>query len=302
MRTRTVRYSVAAGVLVAMTGLAGCSGDGGGTSDSTSAVATAPDAAAGARGLKSGDTADTASPEVSQAAVRKTSVVKTGEISLVGKDLSKVRGEVDDLLTAVGGTVGDEHTTNDKHGRIERSTLVLRVPVGRFEAAKDALERLGTLKSSTESAEDVTTEVIDVTERVQTLQNSLDRLQRFQRSAQDVKDLIRFEEDITRRQSELQSLKAQQSYLADQTSMSTITLRLSTPKTYVAKPGALDDAGFLSGLKGGWHALVGLLVVVLTVVGALVPFLVVGAVIGVPAWVALRALLRRRRTAAPVPE
>jgi hypothetical protein len=307
MRTRTVRHAIAAGVLVAMTGLAGCSGDGGGSADSSSAVGTAPDSASaaapgsagGARGLKEGSDSGSG---VSPASVRTTAVVRTGEISLVGKDLSKVRGEVDDLLTAVGGTVGDEHTTNDKHGRIDRSTLVLRVPVAKFEAAKDALERLGTLKSSTESAEDVTTEVIDVRERVQTLQNSLDRLQRFQRSAQDVRDLIRFEEDITRRQSELQSLKAQQSYLADQTSLSTITLRLSTPKTYVEQPGALDDAGFLSGLKGGWHALLGLVVVVLTVVGALLPFLVVAAVVGVPAWLALRALLRRRRTAAPVPE
>jgi hypothetical protein len=302
MRTRTLRYSIAAGVLVALTGLAGCSGDGGGASDSRSAVAPAPEAAAGGRNLASGGAADSAGTEASQASVRRTSVVRTGEIALVGKDLSKVRGEVGDLLRAVGGTVDDEHTTNDKHGRIDRSTLVLRVPVAKFEAAKDALERLGTLKSSTESAEDVTTEVIDVTERVQTLQNSLDRLQRFQRSAQDVKDLIRFEEDITRRQSELQSLKAQQSYLADQTSMSTITLRLSTPRTYVAQPGALDDAGFLSGLRSGWHALVGLVVVVLTVAGALVPFLVAGAVVGVPTWLALRALLRRRRAAAPVPD
>jgi hypothetical protein len=304
MHTRTLRYSLAAGVLVALTGLAGCSGGTGGPSVSTSDSAAAP-SAAGARGLsqRAGDNADATSPAVSEASVRATSVVRTGEIAVVAKDLSKVRREVDDLLHAVGGTVDDEHTTNDKHGRIDRSTLVLRVPVARFEAAKDALERLGTLKSSTESAEDVTTQVIDVRERVQTLQNSLDRLQRFQRSAQDVRDLIRFEEDITRRQSELQSLKAQQSYLADQTSMSTITLRLSTPATYVKPAGALDDAGFLSGLKGGWHALVGVVLVVLTVAGALVPFLVAGAVVGLPTWLVLRALLRRRReAAAPVPE
>lgn len=302
MRTRTLRYSLAAGVLVALTGLAGCSGGAGNesasSSDSGSAADSAADSSGELRGVRQGagaSTADVAGPAVSRAAVRTTSVVKTGEIALVGKDLSKVRGEVDALLAAVGGTVDNERTTNDKRGRIDRSTLVLRVPVAKFEAAKDALERLGTLKSSTESAKDVTTEVIDVNERVQTLQNSLDRLQRFQRSAQDVKDLIRFEEDITRRQSELQSLKAQQSYLRDQTSMSTITVRLTTPATYVEEPGALDDAGFLSGLKGGWHALVGVVLVALTVAGALVPFLVVGAVVGVPTWLAVRALRRRRR-------
>jgi Flp pilus assembly protein TadB len=228
--------------------------------------------------------------------VRTKAVIKTGNVSLTGKDLGKVRDEVDDLLAAVGGSVDREQTTNDKQGRIDRSTLVLRVPVEKFDTTKDALERLGKLRSSTEAEKDVSTEVIDTAERVQTLQNSLDRLQRFQRSAKDVSDLIRYEDQITARQSELQSMKAQQTYLADRTSMSTITLRLSTPATYVAPPDALEDAGFLSGLKGGWHALVGFGIVVLTVVGAVLPFAVAFAVLGVPAWIALRALLRRRRT------
>ena len=51
-----------------------------------------------------------------------------------------------------------------------------------------------------------------------------------------MKDLLDFEDKITTRQAELQSLTAQQSYLADQTSMSTITLSLSVPEKYVAPP------------------------------------------------------------------
>ncbi len=119
------------------------------------------------------------------------------------------------------------------------------MPVDSFDTARKALSRLGKLTSSSESEKDVTTQVIDTAERVQTLQNSLDRLQRFQRSAKDVDDLIQFEDQITSRQAELQSLKAQQSYLSSQTSMSTITLTLSQPGK--EPPGALDDAGFLAG-------------------------------------------------------
>jgi hypothetical protein len=81
--------------------------------------------------------------------------------------------------------------------------------------------------------------------------------------------------------------------------MSTITLRLSSPASHVNPPGALDDAGFLTGLKGGWHALVGFVVVLLTVLGALLPFLAAGTLLGVPTWFAVRALVRRRRAAAP---
>ena len=143
----------------------------------------------------------------------------------------------------------------------------------------------------------MTTQVIDIDERVQTLQTSLDNLQRYQRSAKDVKDLLDYEEKITARQSELQSLKAQQAYLSDQTSMSTITLNLSLPDKYVPPPDALEDAGFLSGLEAGWNALGDFVVVGLTVLGALLPFLVAGLVLGVPTWIGVRALLRRRRVA-----
>jgi len=172
---------------------------------------------------------------------------------------------------------------------------VLRVPVEKFKAAKSALMKMGKLQTSDEASKDVTTQVIDVEERVQTLQNSLDDLQRFQRSAKDVKDLLDFEEKITQRQSELQSLKAQQAYLTDQTSMSTITVHLSTPEKFVPPPDALEGAGFLAGLKAGWHALVDVFVVSLTVFGAVLPFLVVALLVGVPAWLGIRALVRRRK-------
>jgi Domain of unknown function (DUF4349) len=298
MRT-TPRLSLAAAVVVALAGLAACSGAGTHQAGSSGAADTAPEPAVGRTVTGKAGGGDAAA--VARPAVRTAAVVKTGRISLTGKDLGKVRREVDDLLGTVGGSVDTEDTRNDRQGRVTSSTLVLRVPVDRFESTKDALERLGELQSSTESAEDVTTEVIDTGERVQTLQNSLDRLQRFQRTASDVRDLIRYEDEITQRQSELQSLQAQQSYLANETSLSTITLRLSTPAAAVARPGALDDAGFTAGLKAGWQALVGAVVVVLTVLGAVLPFLLAGVVVGAPAWLAVRALLRRRRASPPVP-
>jgi hypothetical protein len=242
---------------------------------------------------------DQAPAGANRTVVKAKSVVMTGEVSLTSKDLEKVRDEVDDLMTALGGSVDNEQTSNDSKGRIERSTLVLRIPVDKFTVAKKALMGMGKLRASDVSAKDVTTQVIDIDERVQTLQASLDTLQSFQRTAKDVKDLLDYEEKITARQSELQSLKAQQAYLDDQTSMATITLSLSVPDKYVPPPGALEDAGFLSGLRAGWNALGDLVVVGLTVLGALLPFLVAGLLLGVPGWFGVRALLRRRRTPLP---
>lgn len=275
--------------------VAGCTGGGGDSGGQSSSDAGAAEPAAAA--VDPAQLSERGSTGAARAVVRSPSVVRTGRVSLTATDLAAVRVEIDDLLAAIGGTVDDEQTTTGDDGRVDRSTLVLRVPVARFDAAKRALERLGTLTSSTESAEDVSTQVIDTAERVQTLQNSLDRLQRFQRSARDVGDLVRFEEQITRRQSELQSLTAQQDYLSDRTSMSTITVELSTPAT--APPTALDDAGFLAGLRSGWAALGDVAVVASTVLGAALPFLVALPLVAVPVWLGLRAVLRRRGRRTP---
>jgi len=296
---RTHRYAAVAGVLLAVIGLGACSvgrphSDTSAGTSSTGTGGGSPKSAPGSTGEGAPEPAVGADDAV-RSAPRPAAVVRTGEVWLTSPHLAQVRAAVDDLLRRVGGRVDDEHTTNDSRGRTRRSTLVLRVPAARFDAAKQSLERLGTLKSATESAEDVTTQVIDTAERVQTLQNSLDRLQRFQRRARDVGDLIRYEDEITQRQSELQSLTAQRDYLADRTTMATITVQLSTPAAYVAPRRPLDRAGFVAGLTSGWHALVGLVVVALTVLGALLPFLVVGLLLGVPVWVAVRRLLRRRR-------
>ena len=93
---------------------------------------------------------------------------------------------------SVGGIVDSERTTHDKGGDIKRSTLVLRVPVDKFDNAMTGLAELAKVRHSDTASKDVTTQVIDVDERVQTLQNGLNRLQAYQRDAQDIDDLIRY--------------------------------------------------------------------------------------------------------------
>jgi hypothetical protein len=298
--TRNLNRSLAGAAAVAVLALTGaCSGGAGTMSDQS-----ADYAGAGADARDGIDAPETASdggaagaegaPAANRTVVQVRSVIKTGQISLTAKDLDGTRAKIDGLLVSVGGIIDSEQSTHSRDGDLKRSTLVLRVPVDRFDAAMDGLAGFGKVQHSDSASKDVTTQVIDVDERVQTLQNSLDRLQAYQRDAKDIDDLIRFEQQITQRESELQSLKAQQDYLADQTSMSTISVYLSTPKAFVEPPSALDDAGFLAGLKSGWNALTAAVVVALTVVGAVLPFAGVALLIGIPVWLLVRRTVRSR--------
>jgi len=297
-----VRLAAAATVLMLSAGgLAACAGSGGGGASTGAAPVGVGFDRVGSGSVASGSAAGGAKTPVSGSdAANRTLVetrarIKTGELELTSRHLDHARAEVDRLVAAFGGTIDNEQTTHRRDGSISRSTLVLRVPEFRFGAAMTALSRLGRPVSDHTSSEDVTQQVIDVRERLQTLQNSLDRLQKFQRQAVDVADLLRYEQEITVREAEIQSLTAQRDYLADQTTLSTITLTLERPSA--APPGPLAHAGFLSGLRAGWNTLVAGVVVLLTVTGAVIPFTGVLLLLGVPAWVLLRRAIARRRTA-----
>jgi hypothetical protein len=231
--------------------------------------------------------------------VEHKAVIKHGDLAVRTPDPQQARDDVDTLLTRVHGSVDDEQTVYDKTGGIRESQLVLRVPVAAFSTAMGDLEQLGTVVHSSSSAEDVTTQVIDVQQRLRTLRISLRDLNSFQRRAADIDQLLRFESAITQRRGEYQSLKAQRDHLVDQTAMSTISLDISVPAVQAA--GSQHRAGFLTGLRHGWTALTETLLALLTAVGAVLPFAVVLVLLGLPVWWGWRRVGRARSTPTPAP-
>jgi Flp pilus assembly protein TadB len=143
------------------------------------------------------------------------------------------------------------------------------------------------------STQDVTATVIDLAARIQSQQASVDRVRALLARAQSIADITSIESELARRESDLESLKAQQRNLDDLTALSTIAVTLLGPDA--ATPAAPKPAqtGFLAGLKAGWKAFAASVGVLLTVLGAVLPFAVL---IGVPLWLAL--VWRRRRNRA----
>ena len=302
-RTSRRRAVAAAGAVLLLGVVAtACSGGSGGDSSAGEpAAVTDRYQAKDPPGVAAPGTGSAATPGANRTVVRVRAQIKTGEVTLTSRHLDAARAQVDGVLARYDGTVDAEQTTHARNGSILSSVLTLRVPVASFEDAVSALEKVGTMKTSDSRSKDVTTQVIDVRERVATLRTSLERLHRFQKQTANIDDLIRFEQEITQREAELQSLVAQRDYLADQTTLSTITVTMLRPEKYVAPPDPLKDAGFWSGLKAGWGALVDTVVVALTVVGAVLPFAAVLALVGVPVWLLLRRALRARRTPPAAP-
>ena len=106
-------------------------------------------------------------------------------------------------------------------------------------------------------------------------------------------------EDVKR--ADLESLERKRAYLSGRAAMSTITVGIE--RIPDAKKAAVetDDDGFLAGLSAGWGAMKSFGITAATIVGALLPWLVGIALVGVPAWLLVRSA-RRRTPVAPAAE
>ena len=223
-------------------------------------------------------------------------VISSGTVSLSSKDVAQTRREVQRIVDAQGGDVTEESTETDKDGATSYARFVVRVPSARFSASMEALEQVDGVVASNRGSEDVTTQVIDNDVRVRAQEASLKRVELLLAEATSLKNLIWIESQLTTRQAELDSLKSQQSWLTDQTSLSTITVDISAQPKKVGEKDDDTPAGFLTGLRGGTKALGTALAAVATILGALLPFAVLALVVGVPVW-----LVVRRRRGAPRP-
>jgi hypothetical protein len=218
------------------------------------------------------------------------SIIYTGTITLRVDDVPAAAATIASLATGAGGFVGgDQRQLDADHST---ATLTLRVPAEKFAGTLDAIGRDGQEKSRSISTDDVTATVIDLDARIKTQQASVDRMRDLLAKAQSITDVATVEAELSKREADLESMQAKQRNLADLTALSTITVTLLGKDAVAAKPPA---TGFVGGLQHGWHAFLGAVDGLLTVLGALLPFLVV---VGIPLVVWLR-LRRRRRAGTP---
>ncbi|WP_369195300.1 DUF4349 domain-containing protein [Streptomyces djakartensis] len=281
MRTRRpVRHSappLAALLLAAALALTGCGGagdDSGGKSAADRGAAgpradeKAAGVEAGAGGAASGARA-TAPPKLTGSAVIRTAEL-TVQVEDVPEALDRARARAEDA----GGYVGNETTTRDEEGR-ERTRVVLRVPVEKYEEVLTDLEGSGRLLERSAKAQDVTDQVVDVESRVRTQRASVARIRELMDRATKLSDVVTLEGELSTRQADLEALLARQASLKDRTSLATITLSLS--RTPVAEAAEDDDPGFLDALAGGWHAFLTMLRWLAVALGAVLPFAAVAA-------------------------
>ncbi|GAA4353633.1 DUF4349 domain-containing protein [Angustibacter luteus] len=321
----TTRRALAATALLSVLVLTGCGGaaDSGDSASGSAAVADGPaqsqvggekaaepsagDAASDADGGDGAGVSSQAAPVVTD-----QKIIKTAAMSVQAKDVDRAAAAVRTAVEQAKGFIADEKTSSspkepmpaedtstdpaqDTTGAYTESVLTARVPNESLDTVMAAVARSGAVLSRTQSSDDVTTKYVDTSSRVKTQRASVERVRALLTKATSLGQVVQIEGELSRREADLESLEAQLKALDNQTSLSTLTVSL-TPVVVATTTPEDDDSGFLTGLSAGWTALGASVTIVLTVLGALLPFLVIAALVAVPV-----VVWARRRGADPQP-
>ncbi|MFG1942858.1 DUF4349 domain-containing protein [Nonomuraea sp. NPDC048826] len=299
MRTKQTIAALVAGCAALL--IAGCGG-GGGSADSAGsaeAPAAAPVQESQALNADDGEAKDAAERNPAsgvEVTRQERQVIYTGRMTVRVKDVAAAAQQAKDVVTEAGGHLAKEESRSSEHSNAS-AEMEFKIPPAKYPEVLTRLGRdLGERLSLNQQTEDVTLKVADVESRVKSAERSLESLRTLLTKANTIGQVLDVEREIATREADLESLQAQRKTLAEQTAMATLTLRLVGPAAAVTTPSD-EPPGFLGGLQAGWESLVDFLLVLVTVLGALLPWLVVITPLVLLAIVALRR--RRRRTPRP---
>ena len=316
-RPRTRLAGVGAAALALGVLLAGCSG---GASSSSGAMSSQP-MEAGPAPAADGTAGGAVTKDVAGSSADGTvgAPLSTGDRSIIVRadvavrvaDVLRSTGDLGALATAHHATIASQTTSSGTTPTpmdyptgpdgsqacpstgcptpYASSTTMLRVANSEVDALIADVARLGTVEATTRTSDDVTAQVADVDARVRNAEASLARVRALMTRATTIGDVVALEGELSKRQADLEALEARQRALADQTALATVTVRLVSSDA--PAPAPADETGFLAGLRAGWAAFTDFLAGTLTVVGAVVPFLLILVPVGLVVW----TVVRRRR-------
>ena len=272
--------------LLSLLALAACADDPASFADATYdpvSMAEAPESTVDLAGAD----LDEASAEADETAARAPSAPPLSDAAFASRLLLRVSTEThDETLRAAravaaryGGMVsGEDGSAHD--GGSAMTTLTLRVPSDRFDAALDALAALGTVESRAVTVDDVTAQVVDVEARLRAKRAAEARYIGFVAQASSVSEMLEVQARLDAVRAEIESMESQARALRGGVTLATIRATIVGPATVAPLPPAPGlFARAADAIAAGWHG-------VLAVVFGLLPLwpLAVLGTVGYAVW------------------
>ncbi|MGI9644776.1 MAG: DUF4349 domain-containing protein [Ilumatobacteraceae bacterium] len=232
-------------------------------------------------------------------------IVEMG-LTMSTANVARTLDDVRSLTTANGGSIfradvaiGEQLEDGSVNGG---GTVVVKIPPALLDGLVTDLSGVARVSNVSQQTEDVTDQLIDLEIRIRQARTGIEQIEALYAQATELEDLIDIEQELARRQIELERLLAAERGVEGRVALATLTVSIRfdpVPTDEVVEEEPVESDGIADAFRDGWDAFAGAMFAVGFVLAIAAPFLaLVGAVLAA-AWFVTR--LRRRPPSATHP-
>jgi hypothetical protein len=171
-------------------------------------------------------------------------------------------------------------------------TVVFRVPAAVFDATLETLRGLGSVSTEKVTGQDVTEEYVDLEARLKARRAVEDQYLAILKDAKNIPDILAVEHNLGEVRTDIERAEGRRRFLDSQTSLSTFTVHLGRHIEAVDASGPGFGKSVQKAARDAVDVAIAIVNGAIRLIGVLAP---VALLLGLPAYLVVRAIVRRRR-------
>jgi hypothetical protein len=220
-------------------------------------------------------------------------IIRNSELDLESDSPEQSQQKITSIAESKGGFVveSQQSSSDAKSASSDSVTMSVRVPADKFaEALEEIRKSASRIVTETVKGQDVTEEFIDIEAQLKAKKALESQFMEIMKRANTVEDALNVHTELADVRSEIERIEGRKRFLENQSELSTIKIRLQTPKVFAANSvGFLDrlSDSFGTGLDVAMNFVLGLITFVIGVI----PF---ALFIGLPGFLIIRYFWKRQ--------
>lgn len=220
-------------------------------------------------------------------------IIRNAELNLEAENPEEAQRQITAIAEMKGGFVVESQQSSSDIRATSRDIVVMavRVPADRFSEALEEIQKTASrIVTETVKGQDVTEEFIDIEAQLKAKKALEQQFMEIMKRAHSVEDALDVQRQLADVRGEIERVEGRKRFLENQSSLSTIKIRLQTAKVFAAGSqgfgGRLTDA-----FSSGFDVAMGFVLGLVTFIVAALPF---ALFVGLPLFVIIRYVLKRQ--------
>lgn len=228
-------------------------------------------------------------------------IIRNAELDLETDSPEDAQQNITSIAESKGGFVveSQQSSTDIKSSTRDIVTMTVRVPAERFGETLDEIRKTAKrVVIETVKGQDVTEEFIDIEAQLKAKKALEAQFMEIMKRANTVEDALNVQSQLADVRGEIERIEGRKRFLENQSSLSTVKIRLQTPRVFAARSAGFSDRladSFASGFDIAMNFVLGLV----TLLVALLP---VALLIGLPGALLFRYFWKRQTRPVSVAE